>query len=78
MNINEWVLIDIIITIHWIDDIPMSELVYRVHPLPLSLRALVWNFGNLTSKESQSNQGMFTGTEHIYVDKMLENFVSKN
>ena len=28
--------------------IPLRQLVYRVHPLPESMRPLVWDFGQLT------------------------------
>ncbi|XP_065826351.1 E3 ubiquitin-protein ligase RNF213-like isoform X2 [Oscarella lobularis] len=30
-------------------DIPLRQLVYRVHPLPESMKALVWDFGQLNS-----------------------------
>ena len=31
-----------------IGSIPLRQLVYRVHPLPESMRPLVWDFGQLT------------------------------
>ena len=30
-----------------IGDIPLRELVYRVHPLPPSLKPLIWDFGSM-------------------------------
>lgn len=32
-----------------VGDIPLRQLVYRVHPLPESMKPLVWDFGSLTS-----------------------------
>lgn len=54
----------------------MTELVYRVQPLPEALRALVWDFGRLVSEENPLQPDKFSGTEHIYIAKMVENFVS--
>ena len=33
-----------------IGNIPLRQLVYRVHPLPHSLIPLVWDYGNLDSE----------------------------
>ena len=33
-----------------IGDIPLRELVYRVHPLPPSLKPLIWDFGSMDKK----------------------------
>ena len=45
-----------------IGDIPLREVVYRVHPLPPSLKPLIWDFGSmdndtgkLTLKKSKRN-----------------------
>ncbi|XP_065678667.1 E3 ubiquitin-protein ligase rnf213-alpha isoform X7 [Hydra vulgaris] len=37
-----------------IGDIPLRQLVYRVHPLPNSLIPLVWDFGQLDSKTEEA------------------------
>jgi len=31
-------------------DIPLRHLVYRVHPLPESMKPLVWDFGSLSDQ----------------------------
>eukprot|EP00118_Oscarella_pearsei_P021368 m.239300 g.239300 ORF g.239300 m.239300 type:complete len:5831 (+) comp40181_c2_seq5:266-17758(+) len=36
-------------TVERLGDIPLRHLVYRVHPLPESLKALVWDFGQLNA-----------------------------
>ena len=60
----------------FVDGIPMRELVYRVQPLPVALKALIWDFGTLTSTENELQPGTFVGTEHMYIKKMVDNFVS--
>ncbi|XP_065844224.1 E3 ubiquitin-protein ligase rnf213-alpha-like isoform X2 [Oscarella lobularis] len=35
-------------------DIPLRQLVYRVHPLPESMKALVWDFGQLSPDTERS------------------------
>ena len=37
------------IMIVFLGDIPLRQLVYRVHPLPESMKPLVWDFGSLTN-----------------------------
>ncbi|MEE4247824.1 MAG: hypothetical protein V2I33_20690 [Kangiellaceae bacterium] len=44
---------------------PLRQLVYRVHPLPLSLLPLVWDFGQLDLK-----------TEKLYIGQMVHHSVS--
>eukprot|EP00116_Pleurobrachia_bachei_P010392 sb/3470654/ len=36
-----------------IGDIPLRELVYRVHPLPPAMRPLVWDFGTMDNQSEQ-------------------------
>ncbi len=45
--------------------IPLRELVYRVHPLPLSMVNLVWDFGDLTDDVTK-----------LYIRQMVDKFVS--
>lgn len=54
----------------------MSELVYRVQPLPVALRALVWDFGSLVSEENSLHPDKFSGPEYSYIQRMVQNFVS--
>ena len=35
-------------------DIPLRQLVYRVHPLPESMMPLVWDFGQLNEETEQA------------------------
>ena len=44
--------------------IPLRQLVYRVHPLPESMRPLVWDFGQLTHH-----------TEELYTRQIVRRFV---
>ena len=44
--------------------IPLRQLVYRVHPLPESMRPLVWDFGQLTHH-----------TEELYTKQIVRRFV---
>ncbi|WAR16700.1 R213A-like protein, partial [Mya arenaria] len=46
--------------------IPLRRLVYRVHPLPQSLRPLVWDFGQLTKD-----------VEELYIHQMVKRYVSE-
>ncbi|CAB4040909.1 Hypothetical predicted protein, partial [Paramuricea clavata] len=45
--------------------IPLRQLVYRVHPLPESMRPLVWDFGQLTDH-----------TEELYTAQMVRRFMA--
>ncbi|XP_046860852.1 E3 ubiquitin-protein ligase rnf213-alpha-like [Xenia sp. Carnegie-2017] len=45
--------------------IPLRQLVYRVHPLPESMRPLVWDFGQLTEH-----------TEELYTRQIVKRYVS--
>ncbi|XP_057290514.1 E3 ubiquitin-protein ligase rnf213-alpha-like isoform X3 [Hydractinia symbiolongicarpus] len=42
------------LTYEKIGDIPLRQLVYRVHPLPESMKPLVWDFGQLNAKTEQA------------------------
>ena len=44
--------------------IPLRQLVYRVHPLPESMRPLVWDFGQLTDR-----------TEELYTAQIVRRFM---
>ena len=44
--------------------IPLRQLVYRVHPLPESMRPLVWDFGQLTNH-----------TEELYTVQIVRRFM---
>ncbi|CAB4024865.1 Hypothetical predicted protein, partial [Paramuricea clavata] len=44
--------------------IPLRQLVYRVHPLPESMRPLVWDFGQLTDH-----------TEELYTAQIVRRFM---
>ena len=44
--------------------IPLRQLVYRVHPLPESMRSLVWDFGQLTQH-----------TEELYTKQIVRRFM---
>ncbi|XP_052765375.1 E3 ubiquitin-protein ligase rnf213-alpha-like isoform X1 [Mya arenaria] len=44
--------------------IPLRRLVYRVHPLPQSLRPLVWDFGQLTIE-----------VEELYINQMVKRYI---
>ncbi|XP_072022239.1 E3 ubiquitin-protein ligase rnf213-alpha-like [Amphiura filiformis] len=46
--------------------IPLRELVYRVHPLPPSMRPLVWDFGHLSAS-----------VEKKYIKQIVDEYVSK-
>ena len=48
-----------------IGSIPLRQLVYRVHPLPESMRPLVWDFGQLTER-----------TEELYTKQIVRRFIS--
>ena len=45
--------------------IPLRELVYRVQPLPPSIRPLVWDFGTLTPD-----------VERVYIEQIIQDYVS--
>ena len=45
-------------------DIPLRQLVYRVHPLPESMKPLVWDFGQLNEV-----------TEHAYARQIIHRYV---
>ena len=45
--------------------IPLRQLVYRVHPLPESMRPLVWDFGQLTHH-----------TEELYTEQIVRRFMN--
>ncbi|XP_046861644.1 E3 ubiquitin-protein ligase rnf213-alpha-like [Xenia sp. Carnegie-2017] len=45
--------------------IPLRQLVYRVHPLPESMRPLVWDFGQLSDD-----------TEKLYTKQIVERYVT--
>ena len=47
-------------------DIPLRELVYRVHPLPQSMLPLVWDFGQLDC-----------ATERSYAKQIVQQYVDK-
>nr|XP_047126393.1 E3 ubiquitin-protein ligase RNF213 isoform X3 [Hydra vulgaris] len=49
-----------------IGDIPLRQLVYRVHPLPTSMVPLVWDFGQLDSE-----------TEEAYARQIISRFVNE-
>ncbi|XP_065678749.1 E3 ubiquitin-protein ligase rnf213-alpha isoform X5 [Hydra vulgaris] len=49
-----------------IGDIPLRQLVYRVHPLPTSMVPLVWDFGQLDSE-----------TEEAYARQIILRFVNE-
>ena len=44
--------------------IPLRQLVYRVHPLPESMRPLVWDFGQLKDH-----------TEELYTAQIVRRFM---
>ena len=44
--------------------VPLRQLVYRVHPLPESMRPLVWDFGQLTDH-----------TEELYTTQIVQRFM---
>ena len=46
-------------------DIPLRQLVYRVHPLPESMMPLVWDFGQLDA-----------ATEEAYARQIIMRYVS--
>ena len=43
----------------------MRQLVYRVHPLPESMKPLIWDFGQLNSE-----------TEELYARQIVNRYVS--
>ena len=43
-----------------IGDIPLREVVYRVHPLPPSLKPLIWDFGSMNNETGTLN-ALYTG-----------------
>jgi len=45
----------------------LRQLVYRVHPLPESMKPLIWDFGQLNSQ-----------TEELYVQQIITRYVSSN
>ncbi|XP_046861659.1 E3 ubiquitin-protein ligase RNF213-like [Xenia sp. Carnegie-2017] len=45
--------------------IPLRQLVYRVHPLPESMRPLIWDFGQLSDD-----------TEKLYTKQIVERYVN--
>ena len=45
--------------------IPLRQLVYRVHPLPESMRPLVWDFGQLTER-----------VEELYTMQIVRRFMT--
>ena len=47
-----------------VGSIPLRQLVYRVHPLPESMRPLVWDFGQLTDH-----------TEELYTAQIVRRFM---
>ena len=53
-------------------DIPLRQLVYRVHPLPDSMKALVWDFGQLDSTGERLYIRQIV-SRHVQVDKSLPN-----
>lgn len=46
-------------------EIPLRQLVYRVHPLPESMKPLIWDFGQLNSE-----------TEELYARQIVNRYVS--
>ena len=52
------------INLYNVGDIPLRDLVYRVHDLPASMRALVYDFGSLSNK-----------TEKDYIRQIVRNRV---
>ena len=45
-------------------EIPLRQLVYRVHPLPESMKPLVWDFGQLNAQ-----------TEELYAREIIGRYV---
>ena len=52
------------IIFYFTGSIPLRQLVYRVHPLPESMRPLVWDFGQLTHH-----------TEELYTEQIVQRFM---
>ena len=52
------------INLYNVGDIPLRDLVYRVHDLPASMRALVYDFGSLSNE-----------TEKDYICQIVRNRV---
>ena len=50
--------------LYFTGSIPLRQLVYRVHPLPESMRPLVWDFGQLTHH-----------TEELYTAQIVRRFM---
>ena len=53
-------------------DIPLRQLVYRVHPLPDSMKALVWDFGQLDARGERLYIRQIV-SRHVFRDKSLPN-----
>ena len=51
--------------VYFTGSIPLRQLVYRVHPLPESMRPLVWDFGQLKDD-----------IEKLYTAKIVRGFVT--
>ncbi len=56
--------LNIIFRLYFTGSIPLRHLVYRVHPLPESMRPLVWDFGQLTHH-----------TEELYTVQIVRRFM---
>ena len=56
-----------VVVVFFLGEIPLRQLVYRVHPLPESMKPLVWDFGQLDD-----------ATEALYTREIVENAVSKS
>ena len=56
---------------HYVGQIPMRHLVYRVQPLPQSLLPLVWDFGTLQSHGSNGN------IEKEYISRIIQKYLVK-
>ena len=55
------------IIIYFLGDIPLRQLVYRVHPLPKSMIPLVWDFGQLDAE-----------TEEAYARQIISRYVKRH
>ena len=53
-----------IVILFFTGSVPLRQLVYRVHPLPESMRPLVWDFGQVIDH-----------TEELYTAQMVRRFM---
>ena len=58
-----------------IGDIPLREVVYRVHPLPPSLKPLIWDFGSMDNNTGIPNSILLALLSNSYpvVDRSNSN-----